>query len=171
MSISLKNPAICSKLNWGVRCGSFWELHVSSPSSYSAGSLQRTHKKITIYSVSQQTQHELTMNPLGTMWVNWHVILKRTHTLPPSWVWSKLLGFLRKYSYFTWWVFSGQIGGYFLNVPTPYLLGTMGANWWALSKSAQNVPARYVWSELMGSFAKNSHFTWWVLWGRIGGYF
>ena len=81
---------------------------------------------------------------------------------------------MRKYSHFTHWVFSGQIGGYFLNVPTPYPLGVVRANWWVLLKSTQNVPARYVWSKSPGSFTKNSLYlagslraNWWVKWGQI----
>ena len=56
---------------------------------------------------------------------------------------GKLVGTFQMCPLFTSWVLAGQMGGYFLKVPTIYLLGMSRANWWALFENDQYVPAGY----------------------------
>jgi len=62
----------------------------------------------------------------------------------------------------------GYCAGYFLKVPTTYLLGMSRANWQALFKNDQDLPAGYFAGQIGGYFSKVPC---WVWVGGICGYF
>jgi len=49
---------------------------------------------------------------------------------------------------------TGYCAGHFVKVPTTYLLGMSQANWWALFKNDQYVPAGYFAGQIGGYFSK-----------------
>ena len=49
---------------------------------------------------------------------------------------------------------TGFCAGYFLKVPTTYLLGMSWVNWWALFENDQDVPAGYFTGQIGGYFPK-----------------
>jgi len=90
-----------------------------------------------------------TKYPLGTLWT-----LRQHFTKERS-------GFIQK-------VPIGYCAGHFLKVPTAYLLGMSWANWHALFKNDQDLPAGYFAGQIGGYFSKVPC---WVWAGGIGGYF
>jgi len=83
-------------------------------------------------------------------------------------LWTLRQHFAKERSEFVQKVPIGYCAGYFLKVPTTYLLGMSRANWQALFKNNQDLPARYFAGQIGGYFSKVPC---WVWVGGIGGYF
>ena len=61
---------------------------------------------------------------------------------------------MKEQSEFVQKVPTGFCAGYFVKVPTTYLLGMSWANWWALFENDQYVPAGYFAGQIGGYFSK-----------------
>ena len=83
-------------------------------------------------------------------------------------MWTLRQHFAKERSGFVQKVPIGYCAGYFLKVPTAYLLGMSQANWHALFKNDQDLPAGCFAGQIGGYFSKVPC---WVWAGGIGGYF
>ena len=95
-------------------------------------------------SIFPQTLKEPSKCPLGTFWSNWWAHCERTQRVLSQNTLLVLSGhFLKEQRGFVQKVPTGFCAGYFLKVPTTYLLGMSQANWWALFENDQYLPAGY----------------------------
>ena len=76
--------------------------------------------------------------PLGIFWANWWVLFEFTHILPTGYDGGRLVGTFKKHPKCICQVCSEQIAGLFHKELTLYLVGSLRANWWVLSKSTHH---------------------------------
>ena len=85
-----------------------------------------------------------TKNPVGTLWLNCWAHCERTQrVLSQNTLWVLCGQFTKEQRGFVQKVPTGFCAGYFVKVPTTYLLGISQANWWALFESTHYLPTGY----------------------------